>query len=129
MSTWVVLVTLASLLFYFFTSLQVGRGRSVHGVDAPAMTGHPVFERLVRVQANTLEWLVIYLPCLWLFALYWDARIAAGLGVVWIAGRVIYAQAYAREPGTRTLGFLVQGLATLVLMIGALVGAVRALVV
>jgi glutathione S-transferase len=128
MSPWVTLATVASLLFYIWTGLRVGRGRATHGVEAPAMTGHPVFERLVRVQANTLEWLVIYLPCLWLFGLYVDGRIAAGIAVVWIVGRAIYAQAYAREPGTRTVGFLTQAIATLVLMIGAAYGAVSALI-
>ena len=129
MNAWVALVTVLSLLFYLVTSVQVGRARGVHGVAAPAMTGHPVFERLVRVHANTLEWLVIYLPCLWMFAFYIDGRVAAGLGAVWIVGRLIYAQAYARDPGTRTTGFMIQGLATLALMIGALYGAIRALAV
>ncbi len=128
MDAWVAIVTIASLIFYVATGFQVGRGRSRHGVAAPAMTGHPEFERLVRVQANTLEWLVIYLPCLWLFGVYVDSRLAAALGVAWIVGRVIYARAYARDPATRTTGFAVQGLATLALMLGALGGASWALV-
>ena len=128
MNAWVALTTIASLLFYFVTGFQVGRARSSFGVPAPAMTGHEGFERLVRVQANTLEWLVIYLPCLWLFALYLEPRIAAGLGVVWIVGRVIYAQAYARDPATRSTGFTIQALATLALMLGALYGVIRTLV-
>ena len=82
MDAWVAIVTIASLIFYVATLLQVGRGRALHGVAAPAMTGHPEFERLVRVQANTLEGLVIYLPSLWLFGVYVDSRIAAALGVV-----------------------------------------------
>lgn len=128
MTTWVALVTLLSLVFYLVTGVQVGRGRGRFGVDAPAMTGHPEFERLVRVQANTLEWLVVHLPSLWLFAAYVEPRVAAGLGVVWIVGRVIYARAYARDPRTRTTGFLVQALATSVLLVGALIGVTRALI-
>ncbi len=126
MNAWVVLATIGSLLFYFATGFQVGRGRAAHGVPAPAMTGHPQFERLVRVQANTLEWLVIYIPCLWMFALYFDGRVAAAVGAVWIVGRVIYARAYARDPSTRTLGFMIQASATLILLVGGLFGAIRA---
>ena len=128
MDAWVAIVTIASLIFYFTTGLQVGRGRARHGVQAPAMTGHPEFERLVRVQANTLEWLVIYLPSLWLGAIYAGSGFAAIIGVVWIVGRVIYARAYVRDPATRTVGFAIQALATLVLMLGALGGAVWSLV-
>ena len=128
MTTWVALVTLLSLIFYLATSVQVGRARGRLGVAAPAMTGHPEFERLVRVQANTLEWLVVHLPSLWLFALYVDARAAAAIGAVWIVGRLIYARAYARDPGTRSTGFLIQALSTVVLLLGALIGVGAALV-
>ena len=91
------------------------------------MTGHPEFERLVRVQANTLEGLVVYLPCLWLFAIYVEPRIAALIGVIWIVGRVIYARAYTRDPATRSAGFMIQAIATVVLMLGGLAGAIWAL--
>lgn len=124
MNAWVALVTLLSLVFYFLTGLQVGRARARLGVPAPAMTGHPEFERLVRVQSNTLEWLAIYLPSLWLFAVYVEPRWAAAAGGVWIVGRVVYARAYARDPSTRTAGFAIQGLATAALLFGALGGVV-----
>jgi uncharacterized membrane protein YecN with MAPEG domain len=77
----------------------------------------------VRVQANTLEGLIVYLPCLWLFAVYVEPRLAAVIGLAWIAGRVVYARAYARDPSSRSTGFLIQAVATLVLMFGALGGA------
>ncbi len=128
MTTWVALVTLLSLIFYLVTSVQVGRARGRLGVAAPAMTGHPEFERLVRVQANTLEWLVIYLPSLWLFAAYVEPRVAAALGAVWIVGRLIYARAYARDPSTRRTGFMIQTLAIAVLLVGALIGVAMALI-
>ena len=128
MNAWVALVTLASLLFYVTTLLQVGQGRGRHGIAAPAMTGHPEFERLVRIQANTIESLVVHLPSLWLFALYVEPRLAAALGAVWIVGRVIYARSYARDPATRTAGFLVQALATVALLLGAVGGVAWALI-
>lgn len=127
MLAWTAIVTIASLAFYVSTIVGVGRGRAAHGVAAPAMTGHPEFERLVRVQTNTLEGLVVYLPCLWLFAIYVDPRLAAAVGVIWIVGRVMYARAYARDPATRTAGFMTQAIATVVLMVGASGGALWAL--
>ena len=43
------------------------------------MTGHPEFERAVRVQMNTIEQFVIFLPLLWLATIYFRIyRLAAG---------------------------------------------------
>ena len=116
----VAIVTLVSLLLYFYMGLQVGQGRSKFGVAAPATTGHPDFERLFRVQANTLEWLMIFLPSLWLFAAFWDKRVAAGVGLVWIVGRFLYMTGYAKAAASRGQGFGIQALATGVLLFGAL---------
>jgi uncharacterized membrane protein YecN with MAPEG domain len=117
---WTALVTLLALLAYFGMSLQVGRARGKCGINPPAMTGDPLLERAVRVQSNTLEWLPIFLASLWLFAIYWNERVAAGLGVVWIAGRLLYSAGYMADPAKRSTGFLIQFLATAVLLFGAL---------
>ena len=114
------IVTLLSLLLYFYMGLRVGQGRAKFDVPAPAILGNPDFERLFRVQANTLEWLPIYLVSLWLFALYWDSRVAAALGVLWIVGRVLYMTGYSRAAAARSTGFLIQTLATAILLFGAL---------
>ena len=118
MNMWV--VTLAALIFYFSTSIGVARGRAKYGIPAPAMTGDPDFERLVRIQANTLEWLPLFLVSLWLFAAYWDVRVATGAGIVWIIGRILYMTGYSKAAASRSTGFLVQALATGVLLFGAL---------
>lgn len=118
--SWVALTTLAALLVYFWMALQVGRARTKSGISAPAMTGDPILERTIRVHYNTLEWLPIFLVSLWLFAIYWNDLVAAGLGVVWIIGRILYAAGYVADPAKRELGFLVQALATAVLLFGAL---------
>jgi glutathione S-transferase len=120
----VAIVTVLALLEYFFFALQVGKARGQYNVEAPATTGHPIFERKLRVQQNTLEQLVIFLPGLWLFATYVDPGIAAILGLVFIVGRALYSRAYVAEPGTRTLGFLLTLASEGILVIGALVGAV-----
>jgi glutathione S-transferase len=116
----VALITLLALLLYFVMGLRVGRGRSKFGVEAPAVSGHPDFERLFRVQANTLEWLPLFLVSLWLFALYWDDRVAALVGLVWIVGRILYMVSYSKVASSRGPGFAIQALATGVLLFGAL---------
>jgi uncharacterized membrane protein YecN with MAPEG domain len=84
------------------------------------MTGDPRLERAVRVHYNTLEWLPIFLASLWLFAIYWNELVAAGLGLVWIAGRLIYAAGYMADPAKRSTGFLIQFVASAALLLGAL---------
>jgi uncharacterized membrane protein YecN with MAPEG domain len=116
----VAIVTLVSLLLYFYMSLRVGQGRSKFGIAAPATSGHPDFDRLFRVHANTLEWLPIFLVSLWLFAVYWNEMIAAAVGAVWVVGRIFYALGYYADANRRGPGFLIQSLATGVLLFGAL---------
>src|SRR5277367_3775668 len=114
------LVTLLAVLFYLFTSIQVSRARIKYGVKLPACTGNEDFERVFRVQMNTLEWLPIFLPSLWLFAIYISDAIAASIGAVWIAGRIAYMIGYARSVPQRGPGFAIQSLATAALLFGAL---------
>ena len=116
----VAVVTLLALLVYFWTSVRVARMRHKHGVSAPAVTGAAEFERAYRVQMNTLEWLPLFLPSMWLFAWYWNGLIAAAAGVVWILARIYYALAYVKDPARRGPGFGLQALATFVLLFGAL---------
>jgi len=118
--SWVAIVTLVALLVYVWMALQVAWARRKAGIDAPTMTGDPVLERTIRVQANTLEWLPIFLPSLWLFAIYWSDLVATILGVIWIVGRIIYALGYISAPSKREVGFIIQALATAVLLFGAL---------
>ena len=84
------LVTLLAVLFYFFIATRVPLARRRFDVQLPATTGHPDFERVFRVHQNTLEWMPIFLPSLWLCAIYSSDAFAATLGVVWIVGRAIY---------------------------------------
>jgi uncharacterized membrane protein YecN with MAPEG domain len=116
----VALVSLIALLVYAWMGIRVGGARVRCGISAPVMTGDPVLERHIRVQANTLEWLPIFLVSMWLFAIYWNDRVAAALGVVWIVGRLVYAFGYVADPLKRAPGFLIQGIACAVLLFGAL---------
>jgi uncharacterized membrane protein YecN with MAPEG domain len=122
------LVTLLALAFYLTTVMRVGMARGRAGIKAPAMTGDPEFERTLRVQLNTLEWLPLMLPALWLFAFYVSDLWAAVLGLVWIVGRVMYLLGYTAAAEKRGPGFGIQFLATLILWVGALVAIVSALI-
>ncbi|MGH6957113.1 MAG: MAPEG family protein [Caulobacteraceae bacterium] len=115
------IVTLLAILLYIYMGVRVGRGRSKYGVAAPAVVGHPAFERDYRIQMNTLEWLTPFIASLWLFAFAWRSDIAAAvIGLVWILGRILYLVGYARAAEARRQGFLVQTAATAVLVLGAL---------
>lgn len=125
---YVAIVTLLAVLTYFWMGLQVAGARRKCGIDAPCMTGDPVLERTIRAHENTLEWLPIFLPSLWLFALYWNDLVAAALGLIWIVGRIVYQLGYVRDPSKRELGFLIQALAAAVLLFGALGRAIYVVV-
>jgi glutathione S-transferase len=123
----VALVTLLALLVFFWMGLRVGGARQKFQVAAPATTGNPEFERHFRVQMNTLEGLALFLPSLWLFGFYWVDWIAAAIGAVWILGRLLYMFSYVKEPTSRSAGFGLQMLASVVLLVGALAGVVRSI--
>ena len=113
------LATLLAVLLYFYTSILVSRTRAQFGVKLPAISGNADFERVFRVQMNTLEWMPIFLPSLWLFAIYVSDPIAAGLGLVWIAGRILYVIGYSQAVAKRGRGFAIQAFAAIVLWVGA----------
>jgi glutathione S-transferase len=98
---------------------MVAKARAKYGVKAPATTGNLDFERVFRVQMNTLEWLPIFLPSLWLFAIYVSDAIAAAIGLVWIIGRIVYMAGYTKSVPQRSPGFAIQSLAAVALWIGA----------
>lgn len=123
----VALVASLALLVYMGIVLSVGRARVRYKVEAPAVTGNPIFERHFRVQQNTVEQLVVFLPALFLFAQFVNEGLAAILGLVFVAGRVLYAIGYVKDPARRGPGFLISSLATTVLVLGALIGSIQAL--
>jgi len=122
-----VLVTLLALLLYFWFGFQVGQARVKFGVKAPATTGHPDFERTFRIQMNTLEWMPIFLPAIWLAAIYVSDIGAALIGVVWIAGRVLFMRGYTESAEKREPGFFVQAIAGGLLWLAALIGVVASM--
>ncbi len=120
----VAIVTVVALAQFVFFSIQVGSMRGKHGVNAPAITGHPEFERMFRIQQNTMEQLVAFIPALWIFAWLVNPLWGAGLGVVFIIGRFIYWSSYRKDPTSRGAGFTITFLPTAVMLVWSFVDAV-----
>ena len=118
------LLTCLVALFCFVTSARVARARIKYGVKLPAIAGNDDFERVFRVQMNTLEWIPIFLPSLWLFAIYVGDQIAASIGLIWIIGRIIYMIGYIQSVPRRSPGFFIQALSTAVLLFGSIIAIV-----
>jgi glutathione S-transferase len=126
-SAWPAIVTLAALFFYAVMIANVGRARDRYGIKAPSVVGHPDFERVHRVQQNTLEQLALFLPALWLCAIFLSPVAASAVGVLWILGRIVYAIGYTRAASKRGLGFLITFLAFSALWLGACWGVLKTL--
>ena len=120
------IVTVLALLLYLYMIMRVGGARSKHKIEAPAVTGNPEFERTYRVQMNTVEQMVIFLPALWLATSYFTSLpwLPAAVGFVWVVARFLYMQAYIADPKSRGLGAMLTGIAALVLIVLAVIGIV-----
>jgi glutathione S-transferase len=121
------IVTALALLQFIVFGFKVGQARGRYGVKAPAVVGNEIFERRFRIQQNTLEQLIVFIPGLYLFSRYWNPIIAAVLGLIYLAGREIYSAAYVKDPAKREVGYGMTFLPTAVLVLGGLCGAVWSL--
>lgn len=124
--SFVAFVATLAVVEYMILMLLTGRARGTYGVQAPATTGHPIFERYYRVQMNSVEQLVIFLPSLLLSAHFFSPRLAGLLGLVFVVGRVLYARGYLADPAQRGTGFAVSFAANVVLALTALLGTLWA---
>lgn len=116
------LITVLSLFFYLILTINVGKARMKYKIMPPATTGDENFERVLRVQQNTVEQLVFFLPLLWLFSFYVSSLWGGALGAIWLVGRVFFALGYYEAPEKRTTGFAISTLSSMVLLVGSLVG-------
>lgn len=122
------LVTLLAIAVFFGCGFAVGRARGLYKIAAPATTGHPDFERVFRVQMNTLESLAMFLPALWIAARYSDPRLVGGIGLLWVAARIWFAIAYASDATKRGPGFGLGLAATVALWLLAAKGVAMAMI-
>jgi glutathione S-transferase len=121
-------VTILAVLLNFYILMMVGRMRGKHNIQAPAVTGNPEFERAYRVQMNTIENIVMFLPLLWIATIFFNGIgwLAPAFGLVWLVGRILYMTGYMAEAGKRSTGFLISGVALIGLLVLALIGVVTA---
>ncbi|MDJ0510933.1 MAG: MAPEG family protein [Crocosphaera sp.] len=122
------LVTIAALTLYLIITLNVGRTRFKYKVIPPATTGDPNFERALRVQQNTLEQMVFFLPLLWLFCFYVNPIWGSLIGTFWLIGRLLYALGYYQAAEKRIIGFAISSLSSLILLVGSLIGMILVLI-
>ena len=119
-----VIILVALLEYAVFTAL-VGRARVRHGIKAPATTGNPDFERVYRVQQNTLESLIVFVPAVWIFGLNASPAIGAGLGAVFVFARAIYAAGYIRAAEKRGIGAVLTAVTNCVLVVWGLIAVLE----
>ncbi len=125
---YVALVIVLAILEYLFFMGMVGKARGQYSVKAPATTGDEMFERYYRVHQNTLEQLIMFIPCVYFFGVYMHALGAAALGLLFLIGRMVYYKAYIADPASRGVGMMIGFLSIMILMLGALVGIIIELV-
>lgn len=118
-----IVIALALLQLTYF-ALRVGAARGKYNVPAPATSGHEIFDRYYRVQMNTLEQVVVFIPAIWLFGTHISSTWGAALGIVYLVGRFLYLHGYVADPKKRSLGFALSFLPTLALLLGGLGGAI-----
>lgn len=122
----VAFVASLALIEYLIITLLTGQARGRYKVEAPATTGDPIFERYYRVQQNTVEQLVVFLPALFMFSYFASARWGGVLGLVFVVGRFLYARGYIADPASRGVGFVMGFVATAILVLGSFFGALFA---
>jgi glutathione S-transferase len=115
------IVTLLALLEYSILGVMVGRARQTYGVEAPATTGNPDFERYFRVHENTLEALIVFIPAVWIFSLSVNYHLGVLLGLLFVIARIVYAAGYLSAASKRSTGAITTALITGILVVVPLI--------
>jgi glutathione S-transferase len=119
------LVAVAAIVQLIVFGVLVAKARDKYKVQAPAISGHEMFDRAFRVHMNTQELMIAFLPALYLAAKYWPPTYVASCGAVYIVGRLVYRAGYLAAPGKRKLGFLLSFIPIIVLLLAAVAGVFR----
>ena len=118
----VILVLLLAIAEYLFFTVQVGRARGRTELKAPAVSGDDEFERYFRVQQNTIEQLMIFVPSLIATGMFLSTVFAAVVGIAFIVGRAVYYVGYTQDPEKRGMGMIITFGSNVVLLLSGLVG-------
>lgn len=122
----VTIIVMLALIEYLYFGVLVGQARARSGLQAPAVTGDPGFEKAFRAHYNTLEQLIVFVPAVYGAGFYLDARFAVAAGVLFLIGRALYFRTYVKDPARRGPGMLMTMAANVALVLGALTGALLA---
>lgn len=125
---YVTLVVIIALFEYVFFTMRTGKARADSGLKAPAVTGNEIFERYFRIQQNTIEQIVVFIPSIYICGIYLHELAAAGIGLLFIIGRALYFRAYAAAPEQRGPGMIITVLSNVLLLLGGLAGVVLELI-
>ena len=125
---YVSLIVLLALLQYVWFTMRVGISRGKYKVDAPSCEGDENWERLFRVQQNTMEQLIVFIPASYAFAYYMSSKWVLLAGGLYIIGRFLYSAEYLKDPKTRTPGMAMTLLANVILLAGALFGLIKGMI-
>ena len=120
---WIAVIILLAVTQLMVFGMITGFSRGKFDVKAPATTGNEDWERRFRVQQNTMEHLVAFIPAIWLCATYTSVALAIGLGCIYLVGRIIYAIGYIKAPPKRAPGMMASFFPTALLVLAALGGA------
>ena len=116
-----IIILVALMQFTFFT-IRTGLARITYGVKAPSTAGNETWGRLYRIQQNTMEQLIVFIPGMVIFAMYVSETWALLPGIVFIVGRGLYSFKYLKDPASRVTGMALTFLSTIGLAVAGLIG-------
>lgn len=117
----IAIILIALLQFIFFTG-RAGFSRGKYDIKAPKTVGNERWERIFRIQQNTMEQLVIFIPSTLIFSIYVSATWVVLPGILFIVGRHIYSRLYLQSPENRGPGMVLSFFSNIALVIGGLIG-------
>ena len=115
------IATCLSLVYFYIVIAHTGRLRVRHNIAEPASSGHPAFETATRLQQKTAHQLIVFLPGLWLYAMYVSSLWAGIIGFLWIITRMYFACRYIDEPKSYPVSDWISRAVLVWFLIGSLV--------
>jgi glutathione S-transferase len=117
----VIIISIALLQYIFFTG-RAGFARGKYEVKAPKTDGNDTWEILFRVQQNTMEQLVIFIPGMIAFSIYVSEVWVLLPGILFVVGRQVYSHLYIKNPDSRGPGMVLSFFSNIALVLATLIG-------